>query len=465
MAGLVHDPLMPFRFGWPVGRGDGLDDLERFLAEPGFRARFRLPGGQFALCARDERTGRVAALRDPSATMPLHAHFDGRQWLVSTSVRAIENLVGRKFALKFEVLKKLHQTLQMVPDESLYHEVELLGPGQVYLFEPSGTFERHPVKIEWPKRVPVARKHWHDLDALVEAAVPIVTRSVIDAVGGQCAIVQQSGGLDSNLILHAGVRAGLDLSAHGLVFPGLDCDESEPMRRSCELVGVQYNPVDYGGKGYAEWKEEMFRCAEYVPFTTTFMWLDLGRRARACGFNVALNGAGGDEVFVCSRDRAVGLLARMRGLGGLRLFPPRLLVRYARGWARRVISGRDRSLESCLKSNGWYFQMSGVQLLMDSGVEIRFPFRDWRLVTQLVPLLMMWHSLPASGARSFQRAVLNGITPELCNRARLGKVHFNSVGKSPSGDSNEFGTPRNTTFGSMVPDFVELRRDKLRQIE
>lgn len=392
--------------------------------------------------------------------MPLHAHFDGRQWLVSTSVREIERVVGHKFAMKLDVLKKLHQTLQMTPDESLYHEVELLGPGEVYLFEPSGHFMRFPIEIEWPEILPLSRRYWRDPDALVKVAVPIVTRSVVDAAGGQRAIVQQSGGLDSNLILHAGIRAGLDLSAHGMVFPGLDCDESEPMRRSCELAGVEYNPVDYGGRGYQEWKEEMFRRAEYVPFTTTFMWLDLGYRALSDGYSVALNGAGGDEIFVCSRQGAVAMLARLNGLLGFRLAPPRVMMRFVRGLARRMISGRAQSLSGYLISGGWYFQMSGIQMLMDAGISFHTPFRDWRLITGIMPMVALWHSLPDSGVRSFQKSILDKLTPQLCERARLGKVHFNSVGNAASGNSTMLGQPRNPLFGNLVPDFMAARGER-----
>jgi len=456
MPSLHPDPLESFRIGWPVARDDGLDDLARVIAEPGFRRHFRLPGGQFALCERDERTGIVAALRDPTATMPLHAHYDGKRWLVCTSIRRIEAVVGRKFALKLEVLKKLHQTMRMDPAESLYHEVELLAPGVIYLLSSQGRIDKHPVPVEWPSPAAIMAMHRKSPEALVEEGLAIVQRSVVDAVGSSRAIVQQSGGLDSNLILHTAVRAGLPIAAHGMVFPGLDCDESSAMRKSCAIAGVAYDPVDYGGRAYEEWKQDLFRCAEYVPFMNSFMLLSLGRKARDCGFQVTLDGIGGDEIFSWGLERSISFLARSVGYRVLRASPTGLFYLSLRGVARRALSGSEPSLRPYFTSGGWHFYMCGMQMLMDEGISTRSPCRDWRLIVSLLPLVA-WTQLAArTRVRVFQTLLLNGISRDLTTRAGLGKVFFDELGNKTMGTHPALGEPKFPYFGRLVPDFLSF---------
>lgn len=456
MPSLHPDPLESFRIGWPVPRDDGLDDLARFMAEPGFGSRFRLPGGQFALCQRDERTGVVAALRDPTATMPLHAHYDGRRWLVSTSVRSIERVVARRFDLRLDVLRNFHQTSRLPPGQSIFHDVQLLSPGAVCLLHPDGRLETASVPIEWPAADSEILRFTPS--ECVEAALPILCRSVSDAIGSEPAIVQQSGGLDSNLLLHAAIRLNLPVHAHGLVFPGMDCDESRPMRLSCKAAGVAYDPVEYDGRDYQARKDELFELSEYVPFTTNFMALDMGRRARQQGFDRMLNGMGGDEIFFAGCAAAVSFLARFAGIRAVRSIPLDLQWLFLRGLARRRVSGREPSLFPSLISGSWQFQMSAVQMLMSEGIELRLPYRDWRAIVGLRLLVAAFQRDPSQPDRELQRELLDRLVPGLWREAGIGKVHFNAIGSAPGEVDPILGTSRFERFSALVPDYLSFAR-------
>lgn len=461
----MNDALAPFNIGWPVSRDDGLDDLERFVREPEFRPRFRLPGGQFALCARDERSGRAAALRDPSASIPLHAYYDGRRWLVSHSVRAIENCLGRKFSLKLDALKKLHQNWVLELDQSIYHEVKLCAPNVVHLFEPDGKISYFPVEIEWPTSMSVDPSQRSNANALAESVAYTVSRSICDAAGSAQAIVQQSGGLDSNLILHAGVHAGRQLAAMGLIFPGLDCDEMEPMQASSGMAAVSFYPVDYDGKDYTFWKEDLLHRSEYVPFTTTFMPLSIAQNARKLGHRILLNGMGGDEIFATSSARSRAFLSRLNpGLALGKMRPQELNV-FLRGLARLFVSGRQKSLSSYLYSGNWYFQMCATQLLLDEGVELRLPFCDWRTVVEVRPLAAL-DAIHGQGSRTLQRALLDYFTPGLASRVGLQKANFNVIGSAfaTMDDDRVLGPSCFPRFEALIPAFIRCKQAEGRKL-
>ncbi|GAB4167406.1 MAG: hypothetical protein Kow0020_00240 [Wenzhouxiangellaceae bacterium] len=462
MTGFAHPaPLESFAVGWPVARADGRDDLRRFIAEPAYRTEFRLPGGQFALCERDPSSGIVAVLRDPSATLPLHAHHDGRQWLVSTSVRAIERETGRPFALRLEVLGQLHQTFRLATDRSLYQDVHLIGPGAVHLLHPDGSVRRFDVCIEWPDRGEVRRLACLNRHRRIEMALEQVQRSVRDAAGGESISVQLSGGRDSNLILHTASHLGLPVRAHGMVFPGLACDESGPMQTSCRMAGVALTAVDYAGAGYEHWKDELFRLAEYPPFTTSFMSLQLARCARDEGLQVVLNGMGGDEIFVCPTDRAIALWTRLGGACSVGSIPASGWARFLRALGRVAWSGRDASLRGQLVSGGWYFQMCVSQLLMETGCELRLPFRDWRLVVRLLPLIAAAQLVSDRDARAFQDELLDALEPGLVRVAGLGKAVFNEVGLARGPEDPELGGTAFGNFARLLPEF----RDALKRMD
>lgn len=460
----MQDALAPFSIGWPVPRGDGLDDLARFLREPEFRSRFRLPGGQFALCERDERSGRAVAIRDPSATMPLHAFYDGAEWLISYSLASIERKIGRLFPLRLDLMRTLHRTLQLDSQECIYHGPMLLAPGVIYVFGANGHFEQIEIPIDWPANIQAPRDEWHDPISLAARAAPAVRTAVLDATGSTHAVVQQSGGLDSNLILHAGIYSGANLSAIGMTFAGLECDESEPMRASCGMLGLPFEPIEYAGNGYDQWKQELFRRAEYVPFTTAFMALEVAFKCREMGVSRLLSGMGGDEVFSVSTRAGTGFLARFDPTVGIQVTSTNNLAIFARGLVRRMISSRQRSLAASLQSIGWHFQMCIVQMLLDEGIEYRMPFRDWRAIAQVRPLAALHAAAMPQGNRGLQRALLTLFTPDSALKIGVTKAVFNDVGSAYRQQDSELGPTKLACFEGLIPDFIRAKRVEGREV-
>lgn len=451
MASLHPGVFESFCRGWPIRRADGLDDLERFLLEPGFRSSFRFPGGQFVLCQRDDRRGCAVALRDPTATMPLHAHFDGRHWLISTSVRKIEEQANKRFDLDFEVLKGIHATMRLLPNSSIYRGILLLQPGAVYFFKKDGSFSTYKIPPDW------ADTEWSQLSSIEDdfwdAAIQLVERSVTESIVAGRTILQQSGGLDSNLILQTARRASIPIRAHGMVFPDLACDESEIMKLSCAKASVDFSPVDYAGRNYQDWKDRMFERSEYPPFTTTFMSLSLGQQAAESGFDVCLNGMGGDEVFYFDRRRSAAFLSRFLGMSSLGLLKTGESWVQIKGFLRGLLSGKVNSLAHYLVSGGWQFQMAATQMLMDDGVQLRLPFRDWRLIVTLLPMVAGYQARKGTATREFQRVLLTKIAPDLKEFSNR-KATFEQIGTADGAADDRFGVAGSPVFKSLIPDFV-----------
>jgi len=462
---LNSDPEQSFEEGWPVRRADGLDDLDRFLEEPEFRTSFRLPGGQFAVSRRDDSKGLCAALRDPSASMPLHAHFDGRNWLVAPRVGALEQRVGRKFPLKFSVLKQLHQTGRIHPDQSLYEETIMLSPGVVYLFGPGRRVARQEVPIEWPDPVGVERDRWSSANEMAFDLIDSIRSAVVDSVSESPgpAVLQYSGGLDSNLILHAGTRSGLSFKAIGMTFPGMECDESEPMAASCEMLGVPLEQVDFRGLTYDDWRGELFANAEYVPFTTAFMALDLARRLDGEPGRVLLNGIGGDEIFATGPDSASAFLARLFGWKTPLLIWERHTKRTVKGVLRRSVSGL-RAIDPYLRSGSAHFQLALVQLLASEGTDYRMPFCDWRVAVRVRVLNALYSVAAVDTQRSLQRAILDNFSPGASKIVGLTKPNFDAVGAAPENEPDGLGPSMFPRFHRLVPDFIAAKSKRGRVI-
>lgn len=453
-----EQPDQAFSLGWPVSRSDARDDLQRLLKDSAFLADYRLPGGQFALCRRDETTGCVAALRDPSATIPMHAHFDGRDWLVSSSIAALESRLKRQLPIRLAVLKELHRTLRLACDQSLYEETMMLAPGYVYLFGPGPRVRRHQVPIEWPPIDLADREQWGSADLLASELVDQVRTSVTDAADHRASTVQFSGGLDSNLILHAGVRSGVDLSAIGMTFSDLDCDESAEMNASCRMLGMAAESVDYGGKSYEDWRDTLFSEAEYVPFTTAFMALEVARKMTARRGRVLLNGLGGDEIFDTRPAAAAGFLARLLGYR----VPLRLSRRNPRavlsGLLRHALHGRAFGLGPFLRSGSAHFQMALLQRLSAEGVDYRMPFCDWRIIVRARVLNALYCASTSDSRRTIQRALLDHFSPQVSQVVGLRKPRFNAIGFAEDRPPIELGPTIAPRFRSLVPDFVEFKR-------
>ena len=461
---MKEQPDQPFSLGWPVPRPDGRDDLQRLLEDAGFLTQYRLPGGQFALCRRDETTGRVAAIRDPSATIPVHAHFDGREWLVSSGIAALETRLDRQLPIRLAVLKELHRTLRLAYDQSLYEETMMLAPGFVYLFGPGHHVTRHEVPIEWPQPDSVRHEQWGSAEVMATELVQQVRASVTDAANQGASTVQLSGGLDSNLILHAGVRSGLDLCAVGMTFLDLDCDESGEMMESCRMLGVPFESIDYGGKSYEDWRDELFSRADYVPFTTAFMALEVARKMDARFGSVLLNGLGGDEIFDTRPASAAGFLARILGYR----IPFRLAKRNPKavvaGLLRRFSTGPKRSLGPFLRSGSAHFQMALLQRLAADGVSYRMPFCDWRVVVSTRLLNALYALSESDSRRTIQRALLEQFSPGISQVVGLRKPTFNAIGFAEGEASKELGATLAPRFQRLVPDFVEFKRSAGREV-
>jgi len=415
------------------------------------------PGGQFWCVLALKTRPRAAVWRDRSGVYPLHVLAGDRGWSIAPRIRTLEAMTRRRFALNRRGLAAVHQGRAGAVRIPLYHGPALVEPG-VFTVLQRGAGSRRVM-------MPSCGVDSGDPDgpgaAAEEARARLpgrISETLARAVPRQGAVLRLSGGLDSNLLLHAAAAAGLVVQPVSAVFPGLDCDEQAAIEPSCQRAGMAPVLVDLRGASFEAWRERLFEAAEYVPFPSTFIALALSGHARRAGFRVVLDGTGGDEVFWFWRRRAQRYLIRT---GAWR----RLRGRVRPGEWPRLLAGLTRALLRAPPVSNAMWYMAGAQILGEIGIGMRSPFRDASLARAIAPLAAL-DALTTGRSRGLQRDLLETLCPGICDHVGVRKVNFNAVagciGQHPAGAGAarhaEFGRAGSRLWSGLVPAFVDYKR-------
>lgn len=149
---------------------------------------------------------------------------------------------------------------------------------------------------------------------MVPAADPLDQRSAVALMrselrrtfatyGNRRIALRLSGGVDSRLILAGLVDALREGILHrdqvllvSAVFPGFDCDESEPIRDLVRITGLEWIAIEVTRERAAVAYRESLQFL-MPPFPTTFIGILCIDEAVKRGAELVLGGHGGDELF------------------------------------------------------------------------------------------------------------------------------------------------------------------------
>jgi asparagine synthase (glutamine-hydrolysing) len=394
-------------------------------------AAFARLNGMWALVLLDRVNGELLLSRDRFGIKPLYTYTDERGLFVSSEIKAILEVAGRKFEVNTNVADAyLHQGLLCTGPSTFFAGIEEF---------PAGHLVRVPIEEVGKKRLD-AKRYW-----TIPSTYPDISseRELIDSVRDTF-IDSVKLRLRSDVPVGVLLSGGIDSSAIAATVHHL-----EPSRDDIKLISAvgengknDEQPFidmmsDYL-KGHIEKVVLDYPSSKALDLITEATWFNdepigsfstlahylLMKRARELGVTVLLSGQGADESL-CGYNKYLGfylqqLIASGQWLVAARVFATFMLrgtvfsqvkyreaKRYLPNWLR--LPETDVRGPALVRFSEWMqvglnggvmdrqildLEMFSVPALvhyedrmsMAQAREIRLPFLDYRLVSLLVPL-------------------------------------------------------------------------------
>lgn len=393
--------------------------------------------GMFAFGLYNTRDRSWTLVRDPSGIKPLYVCLEGGMLRFASEVRAILAALPTKPALNLQSLSRYMQ-LQYVPEpETLCQGIEALPPGSSLTWS-DGNVQQSTFSSN------ASTDRFHTPAAFREAFPALMQRVVTDHLVSDKPIgVFLSGGMDSSIVLHHTAAATAEaLRTFTVRFDATTEEGAERFNtdatlaaRTAKHYGTHHTDVLLTAADQHRLYRATVRSLDQPNADTVSVAQFLLAKVAKESVDVALTGAGGDELFGgYPRYRIAKILhalswipAPLRGMGGsitghpsdvLRLQPgaalaERLLARppheiqsYAKGnwfepsatsqlFADRYPHTQD-ALRDCMEFDRHTWLISESLRLVDgtsmgSGLEARVPFLDPRIIAAAHATPGAWH--------------------------------------------------------------------------
>jgi len=250
--------------------------------------------GMFAFAIWDSRTQKLLLARDRLGIKPLYYMLTAESLIFGSEIKTLfaSELVPRK--LDGAGLRAYLELGHVPPPWTAIQGVRPLEPGHTGVWQ-DGNWRTTPY---W--KLPVSTKGFvHETPEKIAGNLgEILLRSSRAQLMSDVPIALfLSGGVDSAMIGALMRRAGADqLTALTIGFEEQSFDESQPSRRTAELLGISHRVIRMpasemaGSLDHALWAMDQ-------PTMDGLNSYWISRAAAEAGFKVALSGQGGDELF------------------------------------------------------------------------------------------------------------------------------------------------------------------------
>ena len=269
--------------------------------------------GDFAFAIWDGPNRQLFCARDPLGFKPFYYHADEHGFFCASELRQL--LEGANLAREPNeamVGEYLARAITNTED-TLYAGIQRLPPGHVLIVRPSGLRKTRYWPLDTTRELTYRTdgeyaEHFRDI---FEEAVRCRLRSHVP--GG----AELSGGLDSSSVVSVASSmakpAGLDgLQTFSLVYPGLDCDESEYARDVARRWDLMSHTLGWQEPAAGCYAETVRRFLDVPVYPNAAMSQPLRLLARAKGCRVLLTGNGGDQWLRGSPRHYADLVRRFR---------------------------------------------------------------------------------------------------------------------------------------------------------
>jgi asparagine synthase (glutamine-hydrolysing) len=271
--------------------------------------------GDFAFAIWDGREHCLFCARDPLGIKPFYYHGDGRRFLFGSELCQLfaDSFVGRE--PNEGMIGECLACAITDQEETLYRGVLRLPPAH-FLFVRPGQLRKERY---WDIDPSFSIRHQSNLE-YAEHFLEIFTEAMRCRLRSHKPVgAFVSGGLDSSSIVsitqslyHNGALADPGLETFSLIFPALDCDESNYIRDVVRMWGIKCNTVCAEELDASYYAADVSRYQDFPNYPNGSMCDRLRILAREKGFRVLLTGYGGDEWLTGSLYHYADLLRQLR---------------------------------------------------------------------------------------------------------------------------------------------------------
>ncbi len=319
--------------------------------------------GDFALALWDGRNQQIFCARDVLGIKPFFYYFGKGTFRFASEIRpVIEHAPIQVRPNEKVVAEYLADTLRTV-DETLYVDIYRLPPGCYLIVTRTGLRITRYWEVTGLKPI-----RYRTDDEYTEHFLTLFREAVnarLRTVGGVAS--ELSGGIDSSSVVamisqlqHEGNIPRSDFSTQSLIFPGLECDESDYIRAVIDRCGIKkhraWRPTPYDYEWHRNQVKRYWDIPDYPNGAMAHQFREiLGKE----GVNVVLTGLGGDEWFAGSRydyadlirqGRLLSLFSKLRAEKDSLGSGTRDVLRYG---IRPLIPERFIALLRSLKANSY----------------------------------------------------------------------------------------------------------------
>jgi len=307
--------------------------------------------GQFAIAAYEPGTGRLMLARDRIGIVPLYFHASPNGMVFGSEIKAllqvpgIERLVNPNHAA---TLIGLPYKLHGLTGGSLFQGIEPVRPGHYVLFDAPG-----PGRIEcyWSAHTADTRPEGGFLENRERLRALLIDSVRLRLRSDRRVAFIVSGGIDSSAV--AGIASqqhGFALETFSLEIPDARFDERSEIREVVTRLNGRNTFIPVTVDTVRRLLPEVLgRTDEPYATPNAILHAQMAACIRASGYNVVLNGVGGDEAFLGYHDHFLYFLHELEMMRHTRFESERLI------WSRtqnRPLALYDR-FRDFLGSEAW----------------------------------------------------------------------------------------------------------------
>jgi len=250
--------------------------------------------GMFAFAIWDARKNRLLLARDRLGIKPLYYALTYDSIVFASEIKALlaSGTVSRRIAP--HGVRAFLQLGHIPPPWTSLDGVQPLEPGHLAVWQ-DGKFEKRSYWELKPHANGTGAKNVANEDGALPEQLIEATR--LHLISDVPVALFLSGGVDSAALGALAQRAGADkLTALTIGFDDPALDESEPSRRTAELLGIPHRVLRLTARETHDSLDHAIWAMDQ-PSVDGLNAYWICRTAARAGFKVALSGQGGDELF------------------------------------------------------------------------------------------------------------------------------------------------------------------------
>ena len=244
--------------------------------------------GMFALIIYDKVDKKITSIRDNTGQKPLYYFFDNKNFILSSEINPIVKSIKKNIAVNLDFNEHLRFTCS-VGEKTIYKNIFKFLPGQ---------------KIEFDLINNKLSKSFfnHNLVRKDENLKNLLSKTIQDHLQtNQKLIINLSGGIDSNIILHEALKNN-EIEALSTRFETTEDKYNEDFfiaKKVCKNNGVRFYENFISKNDYIDNFVKTYETIEDIngninnpAYFLTYKFI------KKNNFRTVLSGDGGDEIFV-----------------------------------------------------------------------------------------------------------------------------------------------------------------------